>query len=72
MAEFNYKNAYKLAIQTNKGLHDTLDAQQALLDSLQKELIRCHEEIDDLRQTNQKLENYIDDIERWNAQHPKS
>ncbi len=51
MSEFNYKNAYKLAVRTNKELHDTIDSYTAMLEELQQELERVTRENDELRRT---------------------
>ena len=45
MAPFNYKNAYKLAIQTNRELHISLDAYKFMYDESQKEIQKCKAEI---------------------------
>lgn len=52
MAAFNYKNAYKLAIQTNRELHISLDSYKAMheqdlreLEAARKEIARLREEI---------------------------
>ena len=45
MAPFNYKNAYKLAIQTNRELHISLDAYKSMYDESQKEIKKCKAEI---------------------------
>lgn len=50
MVAFNYKNAYKLAIQTNRELHITLDAYKVMHDNDQKELQRAQAEIARLRE----------------------
>lgn len=50
MVTFNYKNAYKLAIQTNRELHITLDAYKVMHDNDQKELQRAQAEIARLRE----------------------
>ena len=62
MAEFNYKNAYRLAIQTNRELHGTIDAYKTLLDAAKAEITRCYDqirakdhEIEDLRV---EIQNY--------------
>lgn len=49
MAPFNYKNAYKLAIQTNRELHISLDAYKVMNENLQKDLKKANEEINRLR-----------------------
>lgn len=49
MAPFNYKNAYKLAIQTNRELHISLDAYKVMNENLQKDLKKANAEINRLR-----------------------
>ena len=49
MATFNYKNAYKLAVQTNKELHMALGSYKTMLEEAQKELKDCYAQIDKLR-----------------------
>ena len=48
--DFNYKNAYRLAIQTNRELHGALDAYKVLLDAAKQELAKCYERIRELEQ----------------------
>lgn len=50
MTVFNYKNAYKLAIQTNRELHITLDSYKVMHDNDQKELQHARTEIARLRE----------------------
>lgn len=50
MAAFNYKNAYKLAIQTNRELHIALDSYKVMYENSQKELEAAQKEIARLRQ----------------------
>jgi len=50
MAAFNYKNAYKLAIQTNRELHISLDSYKAIHEQDQRELEAAHKEIARLRE----------------------
>lgn len=50
MVAFNYKNAYKLAIQTNRELHITLDSYKVMHENDQKELRHAHAEIAHLRE----------------------
>lgn len=50
MTTFNYKNAYKLAIQTNRELHITLDSYKVMHENDQKELRRAQTEIARLRE----------------------
>lgn len=45
MTAFNYKNAYKLAIQTNRELHITLDSYKVMHENDQKELQHARAEI---------------------------
>lgn len=49
MTVFNYKNAYKLAIQTNRELHITLDSYKIMHENDQKELQKARAEIAKLR-----------------------
>ena len=56
MVNFNYKNAYKLAIQTNRELHISLDAYKSMYEESQKEvkeyqaeIARLQEEIRNMR-----------------------
>lgn len=49
MTPFNYKNAYKLAIQTNKELHMSIDSYKVMLGELQRELEEKKQEIIELR-----------------------
>ena len=56
MVNFNYKNAYKLAIQTNRELHISLDAYKSMYEESQKEIkkyqaeiVRLQEEIRNMR-----------------------
>lgn len=49
MVAFNYKNAYKLAIQTNRELHITLDSYKSMHENDQKELKQARAEIARLR-----------------------
>lgn len=55
MTAFNYKNAYKLAIQTNRELHITLDSYKEMHDADQKELKAAQAEIARLREEISKL-----------------
>lgn len=50
MAPFNYKNAYKLAIQTNRELHISLDAYKSMYDESQKEIQKYKAEIAHLQE----------------------
>ncbi len=51
MVNFNYKNAYKLAVQTNKELHKTLDSYKYMLEEAEKEIERLqHENTELLRE----------------------
>ena len=50
MTDFNYKNAYKLAIQTNRELHSAIEAYKTLLDAAKVELAKCYEKINQLEQ----------------------
>jgi len=52
---FNYKNAYKLAIQTNRELHMTLDSYKVMHENDQKELERARAEIARLRNEINKM-----------------
>lgn len=61
MAEFNYRNAYRLAIQTNRELHSAIEAYKTLLDAAKAEVARVYEE-------NQKLKErveYLEQIQEW-------
>lgn len=55
MTAFNYKNAYKLAIQTNRELHITLDSYKAMHEQDQQELKAARAEIARLREEISKL-----------------
>jgi len=55
MTAFNYKNAYKLAIQTNRELHMTLDSYKVMHENDQKELERARAEIARLRNEINKM-----------------
>ena len=48
MGEFNYKNAYRLAVQTNRELHASIEAYKTLLDAAKAELAKCYEQIHQL------------------------
>ena len=48
MTQFNYRNAYRLAVQTNRELHASIDAYRELLDAAKAELARCYERINEL------------------------
>lgn len=50
MTAFNYKNAYRLATQTNRELHMNLDTYKSMYDEAQKEIKRKDAEIARLRQ----------------------
>ena len=50
MAVFDFKNAYRLAIQTNRELHMTLDSYKVMYENAQKEIKACHDEIARLRE----------------------
>lgn len=50
MAAFNYKNAYKLAIQTNRELHISLDSYKVMHEQDQRELEAARKEIARLRE----------------------
>ena len=50
MAAFNYKNAYKLAIQTNRELHISLDSYKVMYENAQQELEAARKEIARLRE----------------------
>ena len=50
MAAFNYKNAYKLAIQTNRELHISLDSYKVMYENSQQELEAARKEIARLRE----------------------
>ena len=61
MADFNYKNAYKLAIQTNRELHAAIESYKMLLASMKNE-------VDQLKSENKKLRDridYLEDIQNW-------
>ena len=45
MTNFNYKNAYKLAIQTNRELHISLDAYKSMYEESQKEIKKYQAEV---------------------------
>lgn len=45
MAPFNYKNAYKLAVQTNRELHISLDAYKNMYEESQREIKQYQAEI---------------------------
>lgn len=45
MVNFNYKNAYKLAVQTNRELHINLDAYKSMYEESQKEIKKYQAEI---------------------------
>ena len=45
MVNFNYKNAYKLAIQTNRELHISLDAYKSMYEESQKEVKKYQAEV---------------------------
>jgi predicted nuclease with TOPRIM domain len=55
MTPFNYKNAYKLAIQTNRELHISLDAYKSMYDESQKEIQNCKAEIARLQEEIRKM-----------------
>ena len=50
MAAFNYKIAYKLAIQTNRELHISLDSYKVMYENAQQELEAARKEIARLRE----------------------
>ena len=61
MADFNYKNAYKLAVQTNRELHAAIETYKALLASVKHEA-------DQLKTENKQLRDridYLEDIQNW-------
>lgn len=55
MAEFNYRNAYRLAIQTNRELHASIEAYKVLLDAAKDELEKCYEQINKLEHEKEDL-----------------
>lgn len=55
MTAFNYKNAYKLAIQTNRELHMTLDSYKVMHEEDQRALQQARAEIAKLREELGKL-----------------
>lgn len=50
MAPFDYKNAYKLAVQTNRELHISLDAYKVMNENLQRDLKKAEAEIARMRE----------------------
>jgi hypothetical protein len=57
MADFNYKNAYKLAIQTNRELHAALETYKSLLAAMKAEL-------DEVKAENKELKYRIEGLEK--------
>ena len=60
-ADFNYRNGYRLAVQTNRELHATIEAYKTLLDAVKDELARVYDE-------NQQLKDrieYLEQIQNW-------
>ena len=49
MAAFDFKNAYRLAVQTNRELHLTLDSYKAMYEQAQQDLKAAREEVSRLR-----------------------
>ena len=60
MTDFNYKNAYRLAIQTNRELHASIEAYKVLLDAAKAEIAKCYARIGE-------LENELEDEVKSNA-----
>ena len=48
--DFNYKNAYRLAVQTNRELHASIEAYKVLLDATKEELARAYARIHELEE----------------------
>ena len=60
--DFNYKNAYRLAVHTNRELHATIETYKALIAAIK------HEN-DQLKEENRKMRDridYLEDIQHWN------
>lgn len=49
MTAFDFKNAYRLAVQTNRELHMTLDSYKVMYEQAQKDLKAAQAEITRLR-----------------------
>ena len=64
MTQFNYRNAYRLAVQTNRELHASIDAYRELLDAAKTELAHCYERINELEIENQLLKHQLDLAEK--------